>query len=880
MAKTMSARLFLPVAEATSMAHVMLQTVRGLLTGKQGPWTRHILSGKREDGSPVELAYFTRLEFQDGTRKKATQGYHGSGRPHMHVLLWCDEEERLPLPEILHASTEGEDEDFKGVVLGVQKGATAESGRDVYNGESKWDEDTHTWKLHHTKEDQAAAIRTYFASIMDCLRCHQDTAICDHRGALRAYVAKYVSKFSDSASEEWLNDFSEACHVAANVLYRYKPYEPEMVLQLFGAHFRQWDASTATRGKRDIYTPVPDQEDMPTFVNHYMECSWKGEDMPLIEFLRKTNSDGNIARWLKKKHKDSGSDIPLEAYARTYTVRGGALVAADMTRWTQDRFYGQWLMLHVPFKKPSELLPKSIRKLVPEHLKYLACALHNPHPTARNVWASAGAIEDEMELEGHAPSFKQTVLAMIAANRSMISDYIEGRLKKTSADDKIDDPGEIQTDAPSTEVVLNWAQKSFVDAVSESVDKSMNIKAETDPDEEDELRDKSRMGKAHVLIGPPGTGKTTTAMGCIKHAVEVGGKVLVALPTAQLASRMREQLRDMKGLEVDTCAAAFALLEQSTMCLPTLGKYSLIYIDEISQMNTKDFERVLKLWDHVDKTPALVFSGDKYQMSGYGDERPWGSRMWQRQCKEKYLSRAYRCKDRRFWNMLQGIRTTMPKKALLHDLCRGRKAWGRRPTLIEVRRVLKRHPKTTMMTCTRRAATELNHLAIAAKFPKRAPLVTVPGDPESNPENYVDSKLRQSKTLRPLLVPIYRGMSVYITDNVHKENDYCNGMLAHVEHYCRKSGGIRVRTQTGKRLMIYRWTNPHRPGSKSYYPIRPGYASTIMKFQGAGLEHVTIWLDVPNIKGAAYTALSRVSTAKDYLLGGELRDIHFTPSVG
>ena len=37
MAKAMSARLFLPVAEATSMAHVMLQTVRGLLTGKQGP---------------------------------------------------------------------------------------------------------------------------------------------------------------------------------------------------------------------------------------------------------------------------------------------------------------------------------------------------------------------------------------------------------------------------------------------------------------------------------------------------------------------------------------------------------------------------------------------------------------------------------------------------------------------------------------------------------------------------------------------------------------------------------------------------------------------------------------------------------------------------
>ena len=105
-------------------------------------------------------------------------------------------------------------------------------------------------------------------------------------------------------------------------------------------------------------------------------------------------------------------------------------------------------------------------------------------------------------------------------------------------------------------------------------------------------------------------------------------------------------------------------------------------------------------------------------------------------------------------------------------------------------------------------------------------------------------------------------------------------MLARVEHYCSTSGGVRVRTQTNERLMVYPWTNPHRPGSRAYYPIRPGYASTIMKFQGAGLEHVTVWLDVPGVKGAAYTALYRVSTAKDYLLGGQLRDWRFTPASG
>ena len=74
MAKTLSPRLFLPVAEATSMAHAMLQTVRGLLAGKQGSWAMHILAGALGDGPALKLTYFTRLEFQDGTRKRATHG--------------------------------------------------------------------------------------------------------------------------------------------------------------------------------------------------------------------------------------------------------------------------------------------------------------------------------------------------------------------------------------------------------------------------------------------------------------------------------------------------------------------------------------------------------------------------------------------------------------------------------------------------------------------------------------------------------------------------------------------------------------------------------------------------------------------------------------
>ena len=67
-------------------------------------------------------------------------------------------------------------------------------------------------------------------------------------------------------------------------------------------------------------------------------------------------------------------------------------------------------------------------------------------------------------------------------------------------------------------------------------------------------------------------------------------------------------------------------------------------------------------------------------------------------------------------------------------------------------------------------------------------------------------------------------------------------------------------------------------GHRTYYPVRPGYASTILKFQGAGLNHVTVYLDAPGVPGAAYTAASRVKTGKDVLFGGALTREHFTPA--
>ena len=82
-------------------------------------------------------------------------------------------------------------------------------------------------------------------------------------------------------------------------------------------------------------------------------------------------------------------------------------------------------------------------------------------------------------------------------------------------------------------------------------------------------------------------------------------------------------------------------------------------------------------------------------------------------------------------------------------------------------------------------------------------------------------------------------------------------MLATVEAYLPESKALVVRTSTGHIGYSYPWTDEEY-GDLTYYPIRPGYASTILKFQGAELEHVIAYLDAPNIPAAASDAPSRV----------------------
>eukprot|EP00969_Alexandrium_andersonii_P204959 9057290-Alexandrium_andersonii.AAC.1 len=68
--------------------------------------------------------------------------------------------------------------------------------------------------------------------------------------------------------------------------------------------------------------------------------------------------------------------------------------------------------------------------------------------------------------------------------------------------------------------------------------------------------------------------------------------------------------------------------------------YDMVVIDEISLLDCPQFERILKLFGVAEKVPALVILGDKYQLPGVGDTRPWHSRGW-KTCEHIKLTQSW-----------------------------------------------------------------------------------------------------------------------------------------------------------------------------------------------------------------------------------------------
>ena len=447
LAKLLKARLHLPVAETLHIAHVLTQAVKGLLTGSneglRGEGQEHIFCST----GPYKgvRKWVARLEFQDGKRKRGQfrepQAYHGRGTVHVHILLWLDNMESMSLSEDIRADLPTESEpELRDLVRGSQLDWTS-SGWPVRSEPTKISESSGLLELRHPQDAHDQHCRAYLTDVLAALHCHTDVVESDGRAMILKYCASslfacrwphrlvvkrtvlprgYLPKFSSSFAQELLNDQANGFTPARRILSDYHPLQPEIGMQLAAQQHPQFLCPAVVR---KFVVPVPWQKEMPQDVRNYMGCSWRRRSMSLIEYLRVSGSGGQIAQRYRRLHKARKVEMPLAQWINTSAAEGEILVACIMYSCYSDFHFGQWLLLHVPFRDVAELWDDRVACL-PEELRFLGlCLLHRP-----DFWRNPRRIAGELQLEARTDLYIANALEVIQARTELLDAYIAGEV--------------------------------------------------------------------------------------------------------------------------------------------------------------------------------------------------------------------------------------------------------------------------------------------------------------------------------------------------------------------------------------------------------------------------------------------------------------------
>ena len=926
-------RLHLAGLETLRAAHVLLQMDKGFFSGgmftadRADRRSENYIFAAEDPALRTVKARVTRLEFQDGKRKRGTQSYHGRGTTHSHSLDFLDNLEAIHLERKIRATVpDKEAEPFMhGVVMDSQRDYK-DSKVPAREEPSVFDAKQQKVLLQHSEEDKALRIRAYFPATMQVTKCHEDVQQGDGNGAVLRYVATYNMKFSSSMDQDWLNDDASDFSVARRVLCCYQPLEPEMWLTLAGQEFPQVNFSGTLV---DFMTPTPQTEELPAFVERYQGASWRREGMTLLEFARKSNSEGEIVRYIREHHKrycmdqvrlqtgrsekdfqkerarllsgfqarlkaaKAAGDDPetlknfleeagfadltsLEDFANEYQTRGEKLIAAATHSMLNDRYYGQWLVLNVPFRRLQDFeakAPEITEKIPARYRNFGLCMRYAP-----DHWGNDEVISEAMELEAHSAAHIETIHHKIRAQRHLVRRYLSGEI---NASDEVTVSDAEPAEARGGAEKLTPSQKRLVREMDKQLENALAaMKAEDEAGLEACV---AAAGKHRMLFasGPPGTGKTFPVHEQVRKWQRKGARVLFTLPTGQLASEMRAV---HPRIDVDTSHGAFRFHRDLQEAAGVLTQYDLSITDEVSMLTAEQYERIVALWKYAEQLPCVVLMGDFWQLPVVDKDavRRERSPAWVYHVKTLPFHEQVRCKCPTLQRKLNALRTAVPSKKQLQGILRGHRAWKTNsPDGYDLLQTFRKHPNTTAVTCTRAASAHINSLAAKVFFEDRhkRPLGKAAFSYEANQDNFAECGGLKDGRLQAARATIYEGMRIFLTANTCKEDDFVNGMSAEIQDYDQRSQCLEVLTRTGKRLAIHIVTHELEDGRRvACFPARLGYACTVPKVQGMTLSHITLWLDRAGCRAAAYVALSRVQRDEDYAVAGTVSPAHFVPA--
>ncbi|CAE7829479.1 unnamed protein product [Symbiodinium sp. CCMP2592] len=793
------------------------------------------------------------------------------GTVHVHILLWLENMASMSLSENIRADLPDESEpELRDLVRGSQLDWTS-SGWPVRREPTKVSESSGLLELRHPQDAHDQHCRAYLTDVLAALHCHTDVVASDGRAMILKYCASYLPKFSSSFAQELLNDQASGFALARRILSDYHPLQPEMVMQLAAQQHPQFLCPAVVR---KFVVPVPWNKEMPQEVRNYMDCSWRRRSMSLIEYLRVSGSGGQIAQRYRRLHKARKVEMPLTHWINTLTAEGEVLVACIMYSCYSDFHFGQWLLLHVPFRDVADLWDDRATCL-PQELRFLGlCLLRRP-----DFWRNPRRIASELQLEARTDLYITNALEVIRARTELIDAYFAGEVPAPARLPRSEAAG-VTAVLPDFDR-LAPEQQLAARVIAERVDTSLACRWPEDNNQASwwqylQVDRQSAGERVTAILGPAGSGKSTAVQVAIRRAVEAGAHVGVACPTGLLASKYRI---DNPDLDVDTIHGMFALHKDEVTTLEMMNIYDLVVIDEIGQVPLWIFERILRLWDAADRRPALVLVGDFCQLTGPDGTTAQQSARWP-EVGKVYLRTMRRCKCSQLRWKLELLRSATPSGRQLRKILKKHSACGsdNMPTADNVAKILQRTPTTQFVTISRRASAHLNQLAIEALFDETQLLGYVPADPEENHRNFHGQTRMDAE---PFRMPIFPGMRVTITKNEDKEHGFVNGMGGVVQQMRRS--GLQVLLDNGKVALVHAVTQDYELADGSVrrvtaLPLRLGYSSTLHKIQGATLDHATIWLDVPFVRGAAYVAISRVRKDESWQFLGRIERKHCVPA--
>ena len=334
-----------------------------------------------------------------------------------------------------------------------------------------------------------------------------------------------------------------------------------------------------------------------------------------------------------------------------------------------DRFFGQWLALHVPFENLEDLHDEHIRSVVPPEHYNLALALHH----RPDFWRDLGRVKEELEIEAVGSKPCMTILNMVRAKTHLIDWYLAGGSRAEIEAVSEDAPdGEQRAAMLRGDDEPKGMQIVLEDAIMDHARQATDIETTNEPAEAESAReDLQASAKPIAALGPPGTGKTWVIKRCIRAVVQQGGKVLLALPTGQLQSRLRSELRGVK-VDVDTCHGAFLLHRQEQESLPLMMGYSLVVLDEFPQLGRAHFDKIIGIWIAAGNTPALVLAGDFHQLPSICGTTPKDSRYWDHHFIHNVkLTESWRTDDATLLEKLRCLRMSVPTRKMRNRILRG-----------------------------------------------------------------------------------------------------------------------------------------------------------------------------------------------------------------